>query len=82
MGGIVAVLNQRAGHALGFLNPALYALGQANVLYPALAHDVKVGNNAQAPIAGFYAHQGWDATTGWGTPKLGLLAPALINASR
>ena len=79
--GIVADLDQGAGRPLGFLNPGLYALGAAHALYPSLAHDVTVGNNAQRPIAGFYAHKGWDAATGWGTPNLAGLAPALIKAT-
>ena len=78
--GVVADLDQLAGHPLGFLNPALYALGAHHLLAPALAHDVTVGNNAQGPVAGYSAGWGWDATTGWGTPKLGLLAPQLVSA--
>ena len=79
--GVVADLNQRAGFPLGFLNPALYALGAANLLYPSVLHDVAVGNNAQPPIPGYNATKGWDATTGWGTPNLGQFAKSLIRES-
>ncbi|PYI66314.1 protease [Arthrobacter livingstonensis] len=77
--GVVADLNQRAGFALGFLNPTLYALGAAKLIYPAVLHDVTVGNNAQPPIAGFSAGAGWDAATGWGTPKLSGFADSFIR---
>ncbi|ALE07771.1 hypothetical protein AL755_11910 [Arthrobacter sp. ERGS1:01] len=80
--GIVADLNQRAGFPLGFLNPALYALGAANLLYPSALNDVTVGNNAQPPIAGYNATVGWDATTGWGTPHLNKFADSLIHQAR
>ena len=33
--GIVADLDQLAGHPLGFLNPAIYALGAKHLLAPA-----------------------------------------------
>ena len=78
--GIVADLDQRAGHPLGFLNPAIYALGAKHLLAPALAHDVTVGNNAQGSIAGYSAGYGWDAATGWGTPNFKQLAPQLVSA--
>jgi subtilase family serine protease len=80
--GIVADLDQRAGYPLGFLNPALYALGAANLLYPEVLRDVTVGNNAQPPIPGYAAGVGWDAATGWGTPHLSALAGVLLQHAR
>jgi subtilase family serine protease len=77
--GIVADLDQKAGFAIGFLNPTLYALGAIHALYPAVLHDVTVGDNAQAPIAGYSAGAGWDAATGWGTPNLGQFAQAFLR---
>lgn len=78
--GIIADLNQRAGHSLGFLNPALYAFGAAGLLYPAAFRDVTVGNNAQPPIPGYSAGPGWDAVTGWGTPNLSRLGGPMLRA--
>ncbi|MGA7203620.1 MAG: S53 family peptidase [Specibacter sp.] len=77
--GVVADLNQRAGFPLGFLNPTLYALGAAKLLYPSVLNDVTTGNNAQPPIAGYNATPGWDATTGWGTPHLNKFADSFIR---
>jgi subtilase family serine protease len=70
--GIVAIANQIGGRPLGFLNPRLYFLGKFGLL-GVLTHDITVGNNSFAGVAGFSAAPGWDPTTGWGTPKLGLV---------
>lgn len=72
--GIVAVLNQYAGRPLGFLNPALYALGGFG-RFESIGRDVTVGNNALlevpgATAPGYSATRGWDLATGWGTPNL------------
>ena len=53
--GLVALLNQKLGHPVGFLNPALYGSARA-----ALA-DITEGNNGAYP-----AGPGWDACTGLG----------------
>ncbi len=68
-GGLVADLNQRTGHPIGFLNPYLYALGAVGIGF----HDITVGNNGIGGVAGFNATPGWDAATGFGTPNLGQL---------
>ena len=49
--GIVADLNQYAGAPLGFLNPALYALGGRGLFHD-FGHDVTVGNNSFRRRAG------------------------------
>lgn len=72
--GIVADLDQFAGVPLGFLNPALYALGATGGLYGTLLRDVTVGQNGFGGVPGYHATRGWDATTGWGTPDLTRLA--------
>src|SRR5579875_3605858 len=66
--GIIADGNQYAGHPLGFINPALYAIGnssQRSFTY----HDVTIGNNSQDGIPGYHAAPGWDPVTGWGSPN-------------
>ena len=78
--GFAALINQQAvlgGRAtVGFINPALYALGQGSN-YTAVFHDVTTGNNIGTNTPGlFYAVGGYDLCTGWGTPA----GVSLINA--
>ena len=66
---IAADADQAAGHALGDLNPALYAIGANPTEYANDFHDVTVGNNAfNGP--GFDAGTGYDIPTGLGTPNV------------
>ena len=74
--GLTADFNQKAGHALGFLNPALYQLGNSKN-YSSVYHDITIGNNSANGVVGYHAAPGWDLTTGWGTPKAKQLADAL-----
>jgi subtilase family serine protease len=72
--GIVADLNQYAGRPLGFLNPALYALGGLG-RFSTFGRDITVGNNALLDVTGavapgYSATRGWDLASGWGTPNL------------
>jgi subtilase family serine protease len=75
--GIAALADQAAGRSLGFLNTALYQIGQAPPIYGTPFNDVTEGNNTvQEPdasnnfvtIRGFNAGPNWDATTGLGSP--------------
>jgi subtilase family serine protease len=70
--GIVADLNQVAGHQLGFLNERLYAAGGRGRLEDFL-NDITIGNNSVAGVPGYSAAPGWDLATGWGTPNLVLI---------
>jgi kumamolisin len=56
--GLIAVLNEKLGRRLGFINPQLYAMNQS-----AGFHDITTGNNGA-----FSARPGWDACTGLGSP--------------
>ena len=67
--GIVADLNQYAGRPLGFLNPALYAVGGLGG-FGQFGRDITVGTNAFLGVPGYSAARGWDLATGWGTPNL------------
>jgi subtilase family serine protease len=76
--GYMALVNQEAallGEApLGFLNPALYALGNAGGNgYAAAFHDISGGSN------GFPAVVGYDLATGWGSPNGAGLIDALAD---
>ncbi len=78
--GFMALVNQQnaaIGNApAGFLNPAVYSLGQgAN--YAACFHDITTGNNTNFDSPNlFYAYSGYDLCTGWGSPT----GSNLINA--
>jgi kumamolisin len=65
MAGLVALLNQKLGHPVGFVNPALYHL-------PGVTRDITSGNNGA-----YTARQGWDACTGLGVPDGAKLLHAL-----
>jgi subtilase family serine protease len=80
---LTAILNQKAGRALGFLNPLLYQLA-ASPTYAQDFHDIIAGNNdvnaAGVHVTGYSAGAGWDAVTGLGTPAAHLI-PDLVSAS-
>jgi subtilase family serine protease len=67
---ILAIADQQAGTRLGFINKALYHIGQAQKHYSASFFDVTDGNNSVPPYVpmGFSAGAGWDAPTGLGSP--------------
>lgn len=70
--GITADADQAAGHALGYLDPALFAAPSADF------HDVTVGEN------GFYgpgeqAGPGYDMPTGLGSPDVAKLIKTLAH---
>lgn len=66
---ITAIADQNAGRDLGFINRALYHIGQAQSRYSADLFDVTSGNNSFDGVTGFNAGPGWDATTGLGSPS-------------
>jgi hypothetical protein len=78
----MALVNQqgslRGRPPVGFLNPAIYALGQSTN-YAATLHDITTGNNfnSSSPTK-FSAVAGYDLCTGWGTPKGTNLIEALV----
>ena len=76
--GIIADADQMAGHPLGFLNPALYQLGNSHAANS--YHDITVGNNGYNNVPGYDATPGWDLASGWRSPKASGLLPALIKA--
>ncbi len=71
--GFMALVNQQAaanGKApIGFLNPALYALGKS-AGYSSSFHDITTGNNTNpGSPTNYYAVPGYDLCTGWGSPN-------------
>lgn len=71
--GLIALADQQGQRKLGFLNPALYALGQASAGGASPFHDVTGGGNLYYP-----ATPGWDYSTGWGSPDSAALVAALL----
>ncbi len=80
----MALVNQQAvavsRPTIGFINPAIYAIGESNI-YASCFHDTRTGNNSwsQSPNQ-FFAVQGYDLCTGWGTPAGTNLINALVGA--
>jgi subtilase family serine protease len=81
----MALVNQQAAARgnppVGFLNPAVYAIGKG-ASYASAFHDIQAGNNTNSSSpALFSATSGYDLATGWGTPiglnLINLLAPAI-----
>lgn len=75
-----ALVNQQAAArnkpSVGFLDPALYAIGKG-VNYSTDFHDITSGNNfSPTSPANFPAVAGYDLCTGWGSPT----GTNLINA--
>jgi len=58
--GLTALLNQKLGAPVGFLQPKLYALHSST----GALHDITVGSNGA-----FSAGPGWDAASGLGSPS-------------
>ncbi|MGI4834913.1 MAG: S53 family peptidase [Janthinobacterium lividum] len=66
--GLLALLNQKLPRPVGFLNPLLYgSLAGQNV-----TRDITSGTNGA-----YAAGPGWDACTGWGSPRGEALLAAL-----
>jgi len=88
--GITALGAQKAGHSLGFLNPALYAISHSRGLYNYVFHDITTGNNTftgqdvngnSVTVQGYNADRGWDPTTGLGSPDVAHLLSLLPSLS-
>jgi hypothetical protein len=78
--GFTALVNQQAANfgrpPVGFLNPAIYALG-LSAGYSTNFHDIVSGNNTNSSSpTEFSAVPGFDLCTGWGSP----LGQNLINS--
>jgi len=83
--GIVALADQLAGHSLGLINPALYALSAAHA--PGIV-DVTKGNNGVSflqpllvKLLGYNAGPGYDLASGVGTVNAALFVPELVQAT-
>lgn len=77
---LTAITDQAAGHNYGFINAALYKIGQNAGDYANAFNDITSGTNSAMEfdasnnpvnITGFNAGMGWDPVTGLGSPKTG-----------
>jgi uncharacterized repeat protein (TIGR01451 family) len=78
--GVAALINQQGLanglQPIGFINPAIYAIGKGGT-YASAFHDITTGNNTNSSSpTRFFAVSGFDLCTGWGTPA----GSGLINA--
>ena len=65
--GLTAVLNAALNENIGFVNPVLYALGSS--VFRDIVAEPGATDNSLFGVPGYPAGPGWDACTGWGTPK-------------
>lgn len=75
-----ALVNQQSalfgGKSVGFANPAIYRIAESPN-YTNCFHDITISNNIGTGTPGlYYATNGYDLCTGWGTPN----GTNLINA--
>jgi hypothetical protein len=82
--GVIALADQQAGHPLGFVNPAIYAIARGPASHRAF-HDVVTGDNSvlwsTGVFTGYNAGPGWDPVTGWGSPDAQYLVPLLAGTA-
>jgi len=81
--GFMALVNQQAAGMdsppAGFINPAIYALGNSSN-YAACFNDITTGSNTWSGSPNlYYAVPGYDLCTGWGTPAGTNLMNALAD---
>jgi hypothetical protein len=72
--GLIAVLNAALGENVGFINPVIYALNGAG--FRDILPEPGAADNSLAGVTGYPVTPGWDAVTGWGSPR----GVALLNA--
>jgi kumamolisin len=65
--GLTAVLNSALNENIGFVNPVLYALGSS--VFRDIVAEPGAADNSLFGAPGYPVGPGWDACTGWGTPK-------------
>jgi subtilase family serine protease len=75
---LTVIADQMAGYDFGFINAAVYKIGQSKTAYANAFHDITTGTNSAlefdasdnpVDITGYDAGLGWDAVTGMGSPK-------------
>ena len=72
--GLIAVLNAALGQNVGFINPVIYALNGTG--FRDILPEPGAADNSFAGVTGYPVTPGWDAVTGWGSPR----GVTLLNA--
>jgi kumamolisin len=72
--GLIARLNQKLGHPLGFINDKLYAMNGT-------FRDVTNGSNDVEGLGAYMAAAGWNPCTGLGTPDAAKLLASFMPAN-
>lgn len=76
--GVMALINQQGKTAglgsVGFANPTIYQIGKDPVRYPQAFRDIVGGSTTNLCGFSYTTPAGYDLTTGWGTPRCGLIA--------
>jgi subtilase family serine protease len=86
--GLTALAAQLRHRSLGLLNDSIYAAARNRAVQNVLFHDITRGNNTYTDVdedgeptglvvQGYSAKPGWDAATGFGTPKADRVVPFL-----
>lgn len=65
--GLIAVFNAALDESVGFVNPVLYAL--AGTGFRDIVAEPGATDNSFAGVKGYPVTPGWDAVTGWGSPR-------------
>ena len=80
--GFIALVNQQAVlPPVGFINPAIYAIGNGSS-YTSCFHKTTTGNNTWPGSPDkYYPAAGYDLCTGWGTPNGRNLINALAGSA-
>jgi kumamolisin len=65
--GLIAVVNAALNENVGFVNPVLYALGSS--VFRDIIAEPGATDNSLNGVTGYPVGPGWDACTGWGSPK-------------
>jgi kumamolisin len=69
--GLIALMNQKQGRPIGYLNPVVYGLKSIGAF-----HDILSGSNGA-----YEAKKGWDACTGLGSPVGATLLNSIVGGS-
>jgi kumamolisin len=79
LSGLIALINQKLGTPVGYLNPLLYS----NLAKSGAFHDITKGSNDMTGLVGGYkAGPGWDAASGFGSVDGSALLGALTGPGK
>jgi subtilase family serine protease len=79
--GVVALADQLAGHRVGDIHGALYALAKGSTRFGGVVDVADGTDNTYAGVPGYTAVKGYDMATGVGTPDAARFVPALAALS-